>query len=42
MCVFYKKVGVATGVLVFFVSNIVLYLFIYFVIKVSEELINNN
>ena len=40
MFVFYK--GIATIVLIFFVSNIVLCLFIYLVIKVSEELINNN
>ena len=37
ICVKYRDVGIATGVLAFFVVNIVLYLFIYCVIKVSDD-----
>lgn len=37
VCVDYKQSGIATAILTFFVLNIILYLFIYCVIKVSAH-----
>ena len=37
----YKHVGIATAILTFFVINIIVYLAIYCVIKVSHTLIIN-
>ena len=38
ICVKYDKVGIATAVLTFFVVNIIVYLVLYCIVKVSKKL----